>query len=247
MLNLGWNVKAGQMTECCFCDLINNKVHSSVLEFSQQHGAPRTVVTDTVHFSILGDVSPISNLHILLCPKKHMSAMADLSAEAKSELWHIVNQFEELFVQNGQSMIFFEHGDKRIQRSEGENACRIVHAHMHLVSTFDIAVLDYFTNHFASLEQHIDRAESLQGLDDCYYLFGGTGKFTFVSRELEGSQLFRRLHGEYFGESLWHWQDMVLFDENKRSIKHMNRLYNLFQNPDGPRWIDKFQSGLEMR
>lgn len=102
------------MEDCLFCKIINKQLPSEI------------VYEDDVCV-VFKDINPKTRVHLLLCPRKHITTIADLGEGDEKLVGHLVKTAKELAVQHnckGYQLLF----------NVGKEVGQVVfHVHLHLM------------------------------------------------------------------------------------------------------------------
>jgi len=192
-----------QPRHCEFCDEFSGGTRNSFAEHYHDEQGGRTIL-ETNGFKVVPSLGQIVRGYLLLIPRDHYCALADLPAEL---LWEL-EQLKKMLVGSLRSKygdyVLFEHG----ARTENSGGCGISHAHLHAVPLS--AEKDLLQTLRASFRhQQISGISGLRGIPTgCSYLYyedvrGDCHVFypTFLP-----SQYMRRLIAERLGVENWDWR-----------------------------------------
>lgn len=104
------------MEECLFCKIVRKEI-------------PATVVFENEHLMAFRDIDPKAPTHVLIIPKKHVSAIVDLSAN-DAPGWNALSQaIPEIARKEGVDQSGF-----RLVVNHGKDGGQLVsHLHVHLL------------------------------------------------------------------------------------------------------------------
>ena len=121
-------IKGGiEMNDCIFCKIVNNEAPS------------KTVYEDEV-IKVIMNISPMTNGHLLVLPKKHYTNLLDIDNEVVSHCFKVIKEVlypllkEKL---NCQGLTISENN---------ELGQEIRHFHIHLTPRYENDLLDYNYN-----------------------------------------------------------------------------------------------------
>lgn len=104
------------MEDCIFCKIINKEV-------------PATIVYEDEDVIAFKDIHPVTPLHILVIPKKHISSLVDLKEEDEAVIGKIYTVINKIAKQEG----ILDKGFRVIVNC-GEDGGQVVkHIHFHLL------------------------------------------------------------------------------------------------------------------
>jgi histidine triad (HIT) family protein len=107
---------------CVFCQIVAGKLPSDILYQDDEVIAFR-------------DIQPLAPTHVLIIPKRHIPALADLSDEETALIGHMARVANALARQEGVAQSGY-----RLVVSSGEQGGQIVpHLHMHLLGGRQLA------------------------------------------------------------------------------------------------------------
>ena len=104
------------MEDCIFCKIINKEV-------------PSTIVYEDEDVIAFKDIHPVTPVHILVIPKKHISSLVDLKEEDEAVIGKIYTVINKIAKQDG----ILDKGFRVIVNC-GEDGGQVVkHIHFHLL------------------------------------------------------------------------------------------------------------------
>lgn len=162
-------------------------------------------VLETAHFSAIPTLGSLVDGWLLLIPKAHVSALADLPEDLKGEFENALRLVKTMVQARFGEAVLFEHG----ARSSGSlTGCGVDHAHMHIVP------LDArkFQPELIGTDLHWDRVDELPTRlsTECReYLWFQAGDRTAVAFPgAPTSQYFRRVVAQLVGKpEEWNYRD----------------------------------------
>ena len=102
--------------DCIFCRIINSEIQSDILYQDEEVIAIR-------------DINPQAPTHLLVLPKSHIASLAQLGADQKPLLGHLVHVANELAKKEGIS----DKGYRLVINSGAEAGQEVPHLHLHLL------------------------------------------------------------------------------------------------------------------
>ena len=102
--------------DCIFCRIINGEIQSDILYQDEEVIAIR-------------DINPQAPTHLLVLPKSHIASLAQLGADQKPLLGHLVHVANELAKREGVS----DKGYRLVINSGAEAGQEVPHLHLHLL------------------------------------------------------------------------------------------------------------------
>jgi len=102
--------------DCIFCRIINGDIRSDILYQDEEVIAIR-------------DINPQAPTHLLVLPKSHIASLAQLGADQKPLLGHLVHVANELAKKEGVS----DKGYRLVINSGAEAGQEVPHLHLHLL------------------------------------------------------------------------------------------------------------------
>lgn len=192
-----------QHRHCDFCDEFSGGTQNAFIELYQGSLADRTVL-ETNSFKVVPSLGQIVQGYLLVIPKTHCCALADLGVELLEELDQLKLRLVSAMGAEYGTCALFEHGT----RAEGSGGCGISHAHLHVLP------LPHAKDPLEKLKtsfQH-ERISGITALGiikpSCSYLYyedtcGSCHVFypTFLP-----SQYMRRILAESLGVESWDWR-----------------------------------------
>jgi histidine triad (HIT) family protein len=103
------------LAECLFCKIVGHEIEASV-------------VFEDERIMAINDINPLTPVHVLLLPKKHLANLDDMQESDMELLGYIQYQAREIAKQKGLN------GNYRVMTNCGEKAGqRVFHLHYHLM------------------------------------------------------------------------------------------------------------------
>jgi diadenosine tetraphosphate (Ap4A) HIT family hydrolase len=187
---------------CEFCDEFSGGGRNA---FAARYGhelSSRTLL-ETDHVRVLPTLGHFVKGYLLLVPKLHYCALADMPTEAI----HAVQDLQMWLVQHLQPLygpyIFFEHGARTVT----SGGCGIYHAHLHALPLKVEGVLTTLQDRFPHrpIASVLDLRTAEQNNSYLYYEESAGHSWLFFPKVLP-SQYLRRLVAESAGISQWDWR-----------------------------------------
>ncbi|MCD6045064.1 MAG: HIT-like protein [Gammaproteobacteria bacterium] len=104
------------MTSCIFCKIIAGSIPSAPLFEDEQ-------------LIVIDDINPVSPVHKLIIPKKHIATLNDLSAEDTLLMGHLLLTGSKL----AQTLGIAEEGYRLVENCNAAAGQTVYHIHMHLL------------------------------------------------------------------------------------------------------------------
>jgi len=101
--------------ECIFCKIINKEIESKIVYEDEK----------CVAFE---DINPQAPVHILVVPKKHISALRDAGEEDRELLGHVLKIASKIALEKG-----LEKGYRIVVNDGKEAGQTVFHVHFHLL------------------------------------------------------------------------------------------------------------------
>jgi histidine triad (HIT) family protein len=76
------------MKDCLFCKIVKKEIESNI-------------VYENEHLMVFKDISPVSPVHLLLVPKKHISSIMEIDRLKDSEVKEIMETIKMIAEKNG--------------------------------------------------------------------------------------------------------------------------------------------------
>jgi histidine triad (HIT) family protein len=104
------------MTTCLFCKIIAGTI-------------PSTPVFEDEQLIVIDDINPVSPVHKLIIPKKHIATLNDLSTEDTLLMGHLLVTGAKL----AQTLGIAEDGYRLVENCNAAAGQTVYHIHMHLL------------------------------------------------------------------------------------------------------------------
>jgi len=104
------------MEDCIFCKIINREI-------------PSTVVYEDEEIIAFKDIHPVTPVHILVIPKKHISSLVDLKEEDEAIIGKIYTVINKIAKEQG----ILEKGFRVVVNCGEEGGQEVKHVHFHLL------------------------------------------------------------------------------------------------------------------
>jgi diadenosine tetraphosphate (Ap4A) HIT family hydrolase len=190
------------LSTCDFCDELsrgNNNVFASFYGTSMDRA-----IWQSEDLTIVPTIGQIVEGHVLILPKKHITAFGDASARMIQGLTSVKHLLKEILLRRYGGCIFFEHGT----RSDHCGGCGIYHAHMHALP------IPYDSNPVGLLKdisfletENLQSAFAKINRESSYLFFENTSSRCFVAEvSYLPSQTFRRAVANLAGNPVWDWR-----------------------------------------
>lgn len=244
-------------SECSFCDGFIPEIGRTTLEFAQVYpnlSEMGQVIDSSRNFSLIPDISPITQDHILVLTNSHFPSFSSIPASTKDECVKFVKKTLDKMVSlhEDSEVLVFEHGmgsiDDQTIRCGG--CGRTDHAHLHMlpISSEDVAeqisvgeeLVDAILNMYPLKKNNIEPIPSFDineqtGGYPYLYIWSNKMKEACVlvqdsDKITVESQLIRRLLAtRLFGAKAdnrdeWDWRDFILLHQKKGEQMNQNTL-----------------------
>jgi diadenosine tetraphosphate (Ap4A) HIT family hydrolase len=201
------------MTSCDFCvEAVSGKINPT---YVGEIGQTSRILSSWRSFYLVPTISPIVKNHILLIPKRHVTAQTHLSLEESEEFAFIEREITAKLIQEETSVVFFEHGIGR----GAAGGCGVSHCHIH-VMPLDQSIAESFIQRFQRLEVGATSKglTSISATQSYTYvhLESGTSAISMVREGIFPSQFLRNLLEDTLGMPHSNWRDITqtaLFSE----------------------------------
>lgn len=104
------------MNDCLFCKIINKEI-------------PSTIVYEDEEILAFRDIHPVTPVHILVIPKKHISSLVDLKEEDERVIGRIYSIINKIAEAEG----ILEKGFRVIVNCGEDGRQEVKHVHFHLL------------------------------------------------------------------------------------------------------------------
>lgn len=105
------------MSDCIFCKIVKNEIPSKKVYEDE----------DIVAFY---DVNPVTKIHILVIPKKHIASVTDLKKEDEAVIGKIYTVINQIAKEQG----FDEDGFRIITNCGEHGGQEVMHLHFHILA-----------------------------------------------------------------------------------------------------------------
>jgi diadenosine tetraphosphate (Ap4A) HIT family hydrolase len=189
--------------DCEFCDEFAGGSANSFADHYAHEVASRTILEQD-GFRVLPSLGQIVPGYLLLVPKHHYRAFADMSLEelsaAEALKAHLSGQLGCTYGE----YLFFEHG----ARASDSGGCGITHAHLHAVPfPYEKDPVEELTREFPFEEiANLSELKRVQPERSYLYYEAVRGKRYVLYPPFVPSQYIRRLLAEALGTEAWDWR-----------------------------------------
>ena len=104
------------MNDCIFCKIINKEI-------------PSTIVYEDDEILAFKDIHPVTPIHILVIPKKHITSLAELNKEDEAVVGKIYTVIKEIAKKEG----ILEKGFRVIVNCGEDGGQEVKHLHFHIL------------------------------------------------------------------------------------------------------------------
>ena len=104
------------MNDCLFCKIVNKEI-------------PSTIVYEDEEILAFRDIHPVTPVHILVIPKKHITSLAELEKEDETVIGRIYIVINEIAKKEG----ILEKGFRVIVNCGEDGGQEVKHLHFHLL------------------------------------------------------------------------------------------------------------------
>jgi diadenosine tetraphosphate (Ap4A) HIT family hydrolase len=188
---------------CEFCDEFAGGVSNSFARLHSNRLGSRLISTQH-GLNVLPTLGQITPGHLLLVPRHHYTAFADMPASELEAADAMKKRLTELMRPTYGDTLFFEHG----VRTPGAGGCGISHAHLHIVPfPSGKEPIDELTRAFPfeRISDFTDLGEIQPGRSYLYYESLDGSKHVFYPESIP-SQHIRRLLAEALANHDWDWR-----------------------------------------
>jgi diadenosine tetraphosphate (Ap4A) HIT family hydrolase len=195
--------------KCCLCSQIagdedGDLIHSLLGSASYV----RHVAFETEQFALIPSLGPLTDGHVLMCPKQHVKSLVALPEELSEEYECLKRGLIAVMRQTyGHPIHCFEHGSAR---NSNRILCTVDHAHLHILpAAVDAAVVlagmprcTHYTGGLATLRRLVGSGEYIY-----YESPNGDCHLAVSDGEIFPSQLMRRVFAQALGRGpTWNWR-----------------------------------------
>ena len=166
-------------------------------------GKSDRVIFHSKRFAIVPSLGPLHPHHVLLCSRRHVTGLHQMTPAELHELEAIFRAAESAFYHiNGNNFVSFENGGDR----GATPACSVLHYHMHMVPTsrpFETRNIGKSFSCFGGIRDAANAASVLRN-----YLLVKSPRHPFEVSDRDGlpSQYMRKLVAECNGCIEWDWR-----------------------------------------
>jgi diadenosine tetraphosphate (Ap4A) HIT family hydrolase len=186
---------------CDFCDEFAGGGQNA---YARTYGQAQRLITASARFCLIPSLGQIVEGHLLIVPKQHYCATADLPIEQIAELDSLCERVRDALRTTYGNCVFFEHG----MRGQWAGGCGVEHAHMHAVPVAANGVLHMLAQEFSDSKVRLleDIKQTVPGESSYLFFEDAAGdRHTFPVNNLP-SQYMRKLVAESLGKSDWDWR-----------------------------------------
>jgi len=210
-----------QREACDFCDEFAGGHRNAYVD--RYGNSARRIIMGSPQFRIVPTLGQIVEGHLLIVPKVHCCALADLPGEQISEFSSLHRKVRSILESTYDQCVCFEHG----VRNAGDGGCGIDHAHLHAVPVAAEGVLATLEQEFQGTR--IDSFETITHVvpEGSSYLFfedASGARLVFPASKLP-SQYMRKLVAESIGKSVWDWRNSRCERELIATIQTLSPLF----------------------
>jgi diadenosine tetraphosphate (Ap4A) HIT family hydrolase len=188
------------------CEFCNEFMGCSANSFAARYGheLESRLILEQSDFQVLPSLGQIVPGYLLLVPKQHFRALADMSLNELKELEVLKMYIASQLYSTYGDYLFFEHG----ARTSDSGGCGISHAHLHAVPfPCDKDPVEELTRSFAFEEiSNLPELKRIQPEQPYLYYEAVRGKRYVFYPPFVPSQYIRRLLAEALGIEMWDWR-----------------------------------------
>lgn len=104
------------MTDCLFCKIVEGEINADV-------------VYETESLLAFRDINPVSPVHILVIPKKHIANLAELAVEDSALMGELMQAAKKIAEAEGLS----DSGYRTVMNCKEDGGQTVYHMHMHIL------------------------------------------------------------------------------------------------------------------
>jgi histidine triad (HIT) family protein len=104
-------------------------MHSCIFCQIAQHAAPAKIVFEDDHVVAFQDIRPVAPVHVLICPKKHIPTLNDVTSADHPLIGRIFDAARVIAEQSG----IHQRGYRTIFNCNDEAGQTVYHIHLHLI------------------------------------------------------------------------------------------------------------------
>ncbi len=145
-------------------DLSEENIRKNCPHCNAGHVALKFVLKETENFRVVCDYNPLTEGHILIIPKAHISCVGEMDDDHFFEFKELYNHFSEFLKKEYRSIATFEHG------KVGQT---VFHCHVHL--------LPFEGNHFQIIPEGESKLSIIGKIDKLREEYRSKGKYLFLS------------------------------------------------------------------
>src|SRR5271165_2732369 len=191
------------LEQCDFCNEFRGNQNNAFAALYKSRPA-RRIAFETPSFVVMPSLGQIVLGYLLVVPKVHFVAIADMPHHTLVELEELRAKLLARLSAHYGAFLFFEHGT----RTKNCGGCGITHAHLHAVpfpATADPIrrLKDQWTYH--SIRQFLDLKDIPMGSSYLYYESVTNDRFAFYPEAIS-SQYVRRLLADALNSQDWDWR-----------------------------------------
>lgn len=172
---------------------------------------------ETNSFWVVCDVHPISQGHVLIIPKRHLSCIGEYPEQVYKEFLELYKEFSEFILQEYRAISSFEHG--KISQT-------VFHSHVHLVpfKGNSIDIVPEGQDKLTKLD-NISKLKEIYQKDGAYLFFSIGKDMWVVDTSLAAPRFFRDRFAKAFGhEEKGNWKQMraneqLMHEANKNILQ----------------------------
>jgi diadenosine tetraphosphate (Ap4A) HIT family hydrolase len=200
--------------------------HTRDSHFSALYGGnpPSRVVAQTQHLAVLVDLSPLTEGHLLIVPRREVPAFADLDAPASADWDNLESQLRQRLTEEWRHPTIFEHGSS----SKMHGSACITHAHLHLVPAALGLVARLADDGVQFLPVGgLDEVSEAIGPDRPYLYVqepGSQGMVAAADLDQRPSQYLRRQAAQALGLDEPDWEVVVRHDLLRETVRRLGDL-----------------------
>ncbi|TAJ13096.1 hypothetical protein DMA11_10550 [Marinilabiliaceae bacterium JC017] len=206
--------------ECTVCSEILGRAEGFPSDYARLIEQERNIIAQTNNFCVLPSIGPLNEFHLIIVPKNHYTAIAQLDNVQFEELINIkqeLNDFNKTVLK--ENTVYFEHGS--CIKSHFDSSC-IDHAHLHALGLSQ------------KLIEHIKKLinltpiefQEIKNLSNKSYLFYEDleSNCFYNNDESMPSQFIRRIYCQLISNEMeWNWR----YHPN---IKRIEKILSNYQN-----------------
>ena len=203
---------------CCFCkEVLERGIQDS---FRDNTIFNERIISESEHFLSLVTVSPITEGHILILPKKHIKGLMQSNSDEYKDFKNFFHQTKRMLDASYGTTVFFEHG---VASNVVNGGCGIDHSHVHL-----LPVSHHEANNFI-LNIREDFDLSLKSMDEMKKHIPNNSSYLMIGIDLENvfhctsenikSQYLRNKMSNSLNLPDSNWRDLTNWEEFNNTIE----------------------------